>query len=150
MAFSVFCRLLEYNLSRRISIYEQMHFMSVVSSYCKDIFEYIVNILYNLSTQISIYEQMHFESVQCTYCMLFAPKVGLVDRLVHFTMQSFACNTLKNFAKQLSSYAVLFGSLLDLRCFSLGWYVMTQPVYSEPYIYGLLHLRKGTILASKI
>ena len=85
--------------------------------------------------------------------MLFAPKVGLVHRLVHFTIQSFACNTLKNFAKQLSStaisYAVLFGSLLDLRCFSLGWYVMTQPVYSEPYIYGLLHLRKGTILASK-
>ena len=103
MAFSVFCRLLEYNLSRRLSIYEQMHFKSVVSSYCKNIFEYIVNILYNLSTQISIYEQMHFESVQCTYCMLFAPKVGLVHRLVHFTMQSFACNTLKNFAKQLSS-----------------------------------------------
>ena len=33
------------------------------------------------------------------YCMLFAPKVGLVD----FTIQSFVCNTLKNFAKQLSS-----------------------------------------------
>ena len=65
MAFSVFCRLLEYTRSRRISIYEQMH----------------------------------FESVQCTYCMLFAPKVGLVD----FTIQSFVCNTLKNFAKQLSS-----------------------------------------------
>ena len=117
MAFSVFCRLLEYNRSRRISIYEQMH----------------------------------FESVQCTYCMLFAPKVGLVDRLVRFTMHSFACNTLKNFAKQLSSttcQAVLFGSFLE--GVLVVWYVMTQSAYSEPYIlYGLLHLRKGTILASK-
>ena len=45
------------------------------------------------------------------------------------------------------SYAVWFGSMVG--GVFVGWYVMTQPLYSEPYIYGLLHLRKGTIHALK-